>query len=58
MMKWDIGLEVIGGTPEEFARSIQRQRENYGRLVRPRFPAFRPSIVGDADCAHEVAPAI
>jgi tripartite-type tricarboxylate transporter receptor subunit TctC len=30
----DLGLEVIGGTPDEFARSIQRQRENYGRLVK------------------------
>lgn len=30
----DLGLEVIGGTPEEFARSMQRQRESYGRLVR------------------------
>jgi tripartite-type tricarboxylate transporter receptor subunit TctC len=30
----DLGLEVIGGTPAEFAQSMQRQRENYGRLVR------------------------
>jgi tripartite-type tricarboxylate transporter receptor subunit TctC len=30
----DLGLEVIGGTPDEFARSIQRQRESYGRLVK------------------------
>jgi len=30
----DIGLEMIAGTPEAFAQSIQRQRENYGRIVR------------------------
>jgi len=30
----DLGLEVIAGTPEQFAQSMQRQRENYGRLVR------------------------
>ncbi len=30
----DLGLEVIGSTPEEFARSIARQREAYGRLVK------------------------
>ena len=30
----DIGLEMIAGTPEAFAQSIQRQRENYGRIVK------------------------
>lgn len=30
----DIGLEMIAGTPEEFAQSIQRQRDNYGRIVK------------------------
>ena len=29
----DIGLEMIAGTPQAFAQSIQRQRENYGRVV-------------------------
>ena len=30
----DLGLEVIAGTPEQFAESIRRQLENYGRLVK------------------------
>ena len=30
----DIGLEMIAGTPDAFAQSIQRQRDNYGRIVR------------------------
>jgi tripartite-type tricarboxylate transporter receptor subunit TctC len=30
----DIGLEMIAGTPEAFAQSIQRQRESYGNVVR------------------------
>jgi len=30
----DIGLEMIAGTPEAFAQSIQRQRDNYGRIVK------------------------
>jgi tripartite-type tricarboxylate transporter receptor subunit TctC len=30
----DIGLEMIAGTPQQFAQSIARQREAYGRVVK------------------------
>lgn len=30
----DIGLEVIAGTPEQFARSMLRQREEYAKVVK------------------------
>lgn len=30
----EIGLEMIAGTPQQFAQSITRQREAYGRLVK------------------------
>jgi tripartite-type tricarboxylate transporter receptor subunit TctC len=30
----EIGLEMIGGTPQQFAQSIARQREAYGRVVK------------------------
>jgi len=30
----DIGMEALGGTPEEFGRSIRRQIEQYARLVK------------------------
>jgi tripartite-type tricarboxylate transporter receptor subunit TctC len=30
----DLGLEVIAGTPEQFAQSMLRQREAYGKLVK------------------------
>lgn len=30
----DLGMEAIGGTPEEFGRSIRRQIEQYARLVK------------------------
>jgi len=30
----EIGLEMIAGTPQQFAQSITKQREAYGRLVK------------------------
>lgn len=30
----EIGLEIIAGTPQQFAQSIARQREAYGRVVK------------------------